>query len=146
MKTILIIPAILTISLASCVSTQVMPLAPNMVRIDTQASGLLYQGRAVPETMIAAAKETLSRGYTHFRFADANMGQGSEVTGVTGYGVGNATAYGNSLNMNSFGSANVNRVNTEGAAVTVIMFNANEPGAKGAFQAQQVLNQYQPKG
>ena len=146
MKPIRIASVVLSVGLSACVSTQVMPLAPNMVRIDTKASGLLYQGRAVPETMIAAARETLARGYTHFRFGDASMGQGSEITGVSGFGAGNATAYGNSLNMNSYGTATVNRVNTEGAAVTVTMFNADEPGAKGAFVAQQVLNQYQPKG
>jgi hypothetical protein len=31
---------------------------------------------------------------------------------------------------------------TAGAAVTVVMFHANEPGAQGAFDAQQILNQY----
>lgn len=133
------------LSLASCVSTQVMPLAPNVVRINTKASGLLYQGRAVPETMTAAAKETLARGYTHFRFSDANAGQGSEVIGTSSWGSANANATGNAANFNAFGGTTVERTNTEGAAVTVTMFRADEPSAKDAFDAQQVLAQYQPR-
>lgn len=54
--------ALSAIALASCVHTQELPLAPNMVRIDTQASGLLFQGKAVPTTIVAAANATLSRG------------------------------------------------------------------------------------
>lgn len=137
--------AIAALFLASCVSTQVMPLAPNVVRVDTRASGALFQGRAVPETMTAAAKETLARGYTHFRFSDANAGQGSEVTGTSGWGSGNV--YGNAYgaNFNTFGGTSVNRRPTEGAAATVTMFHVNEPGAKDAFDAREVLAQYQPQ-
>jgi hypothetical protein len=39
-------------------------------------------------------------------------------------------------------SAMVTRSPTAAAAVTVVMFRANEPGAKGAFDALQVLAQY----
>jgi hypothetical protein len=72
------ITALSALALAGCVHTQEMPLAPNIVRIDTQASGLLYQGKAAPTTMVAAANATLSRGYTHFKIADPRLGQGSE--------------------------------------------------------------------
>ena len=48
------------IVIGGCVSTQELPLAPNMVRIDTQARGLLFTGQAVPATMRAAAKATLA--------------------------------------------------------------------------------------
>jgi hypothetical protein len=34
------------------------------------------------------------------------------------------------------------RAPTAGAAATVIMFHANEAGAQGAFDAEQVLKQY----
>jgi hypothetical protein len=34
------------------------------------------------------------------------------------------------------------RAPTAGAAVTVVMFHANETGAEGTFDAQQILNQY----
>jgi hypothetical protein len=134
------------VALAGCLSTQEMPLAPNVVRIDTQAGGWLFTGQAVPATMRAAAKATLDRGYTHFKFTDASLGQGSVVTGTVGssntnlggnYGAGfmNASA-------TSYGSTSVMRAPTAGAAVTVVMFHANEPDAKGAFEAEQILKQY----
>ena len=60
--------------LAAYVSTQIMPVAKNAVQINTRASGLLFKGKAVPETMRAAAKETLARGYTDFKFSDVSSG------------------------------------------------------------------------
>ena len=146
-----------------CISTQEMPLAPNVMRIDTRSSGLLFTGQTVPVTMRAAAKATLARGYTHFRFAEASVQQGSVVAGtinnsstnVVGtsstsesgtYGGGsmNASATGfGTASASTFGSTSAIRAPTAGAAVTVIMFHANEPGAKGAFDAAQVLRQYQ---
>jgi len=139
-----------------------MPLAPNVVRLDTQSRGLLFTGQTVPQTMRAAANATLQRGYTHFRFADASLQQGSAVVGTIGssstdvtgtsnttvsgnYGGGfmnaNATTFG-SATANTFGSTSVVRAPTAGAAATVVMFHANEPGAQGAFDAAQVLKQY----
>jgi hypothetical protein len=123
--------AILALSgLGGCISTQEMPLAPNMVRIDTQAKGLLFTGQAVPQTMRAAANATLSRGYTHFKFSDASMGQGAVPTGAIG-------TYGNGLATVSTVSAPV-----AANAVTVIMFHADDPQAKDAFDAQAILKQY----
>lgn len=154
--------ALASLSLAGCISTQEMPLAPNVVRIDTQSRGLLFTGQTVPTTMRAAAKATLDRGYSHFKFADAALQQGSVVAGTVGsssttgsgssmttvngnYGGGfmnaNATTFG-SANASTFGSTTVVRAPTAAAAVTVIMFRANEPGAQGAFEAEQVLKQY----
>jgi hypothetical protein len=121
-------------SLAACVTTQEMPIAPNMVRIDTRAGGLLYQGKAVPATMTAAANATLARGYTHFKLDQVGISQGSEVTGANAFGG------------NGWASANVNRTHVENSAATVVMFHADEPGAKGAFEASQVLAQYAPQG
>lgn len=121
-------------ALAACVNTMEMPIAPNKVRINTEASGWLFQGAAVPSTMVAAAKATLARGYTHFRFDEAGVDQGSEITGASLYGG------------RGFAAASVNRVNVEKSVATVTMFNVDEPGAKGAFEAVQVLAQYQPHG
>jgi hypothetical protein len=150
------------LALAGCITTQEMPLAPNVVRIDTQSRGLLFTGQTVPQTMRAAAKATLDRGYSHFKFADASLQQGSVVAGtvassntnITGtsntslsgnYGGGimnaNATTYG-SANANTFGTTSVIRAPTASAAVTVIMLHANEAAAKDAFDAAQVLQQY----
>src|SRR4051795_12802027 len=70
------------LALGGCISTQEMPLAPNMVRVDTQSKGLLLTGQTVPQTMRTAALATINRGYTHFKFAEANLQQGSVVSGV----------------------------------------------------------------
>jgi hypothetical protein len=132
--------------LAGCISTQEMPLAPNVVRLDTQSRGLLFTGQTVPQTMRAAASATLQRGYTHFKFADASLQQGSVVTGTVGssdttmsgtYGHGFMNA-----NATTFGSTGVVRAPTATAAATVVMFHANQPEAQGAFDAAQILKQY----
>jgi hypothetical protein len=137
---------VLAVALSGCISTQEMPLAPNVVRIDTKTQGLLYTNQTVPATMRSAAKATLDRGYTHFKFQDASMGQGSVVAGAIGSGNTNVNGtYGGGFmtaNATSFGSSTVVRAPTASAAVTVVMFHANEPGAQGAFQAEQVLKQY----
>lgn len=129
-------------SLAACVHTQEMPLAPNVVRLDTQASGLLFQGQAAPQTMHRAAELTLQSGYSHFRFEQASTQQGSQYAGsVTS---GTATAYGSG----NFATVNGSAVSTpiyrptSSVGVTVVMFHANEPGAQGAFDAVSVLKQY----
>ena len=127
-----------------------------------QSRGLLFTGQTVPHTMRAAAKATLDRGYSHFKFGDASLQQGSVVTGTIGnsstnvvgssttsvsgnYGGGfmnaNAATMG-SANATTFGSSTVMRAPTAGAAATVAMFHANEAGAQGAFDAEQVLKQY----
>lgn len=146
MKVIGFFGALSALMLSGCISTQEMPLAPNVVRIDTQARGLLFTGQTVPQTMRTAAKATLDRGYTHFKFADAGVAQGSVVTGAVGSSTTNfngSYGYGNvSGTANTFGSSSVVRAPTASAAATVIMFHASEPGAQGAFDAEQVLRQY----
>ncbi len=135
--------AILTFSTAARIRTQEMPLAQNMVRLDTHASGLLFAGQATSQTMRRAAEVTLERGYAHFRLDQVGMGQGSELSGVltsstgsaTGYAMGNA-AYATGT---SSGFATPIRRPTADVGVTVIMFHADEPGAKGAFDAAEAL-------
>jgi hypothetical protein len=41
----------LGLTLMGCIHTQELPLAPNMVRLDTQASGLLFAGQATNQTI-----------------------------------------------------------------------------------------------
>jgi hypothetical protein len=134
------------LSLSACISTQEMPLSQNVVRIDTQSKGLLFTGQTVPTTMRAAAQATLDRGYSHFKLADASLQQGSVVAGaISNSNVSYSGTYGNGLysaNGSGFGTTNVIHAPTAGAGVTVLMFHANEPGAKGAFEAAQVLRQY----
>ena len=133
--------------LGGCISTQELPLSPNVVRLDTQASGLLFTGQTVPQTMRAAATATLNRGYTHFKFADAGMQQGSVVSGVVGSSNTNISGtYGRGVytgNSNTFGSASVIHKPTAAVGVTVLMFHADQPEAKDGFLAENVLRQYQ---
>jgi hypothetical protein len=120
---------ILCLALAGCITTQAMPLAPNVVRIDTQSGGALFVGQTVPATMRQAAQETLNRGYTHFKLADTNTGVGEQQ--------GEACSWGRF----GGGCSNTNRQVAK-VGVTVTMFHANEPGAKDAFVAEDVLKQY----
>jgi len=132
--------------LAACVSTQEMPLAPNIVRLDTQARGALWAGSASTVTLKRAAEATLVRGYTHFRLDQAQMSQGRQLVGVVGSGSGTATAtaVGNSVFVTgtSTGYSTPVYAPTSSVGVTVIMFHANEPGAAGAFDAAQIVKQY----
>ena len=117
---------------AGCVTSQEVPLAPNAVRIDTRASGLLSVGSTTSVTMRKAAQATIDAGYTHFRLEQVETGQGSQVGALVG------TDYGNGL---STVTALHRPTSYEG--VTVVMFHADEAGAQGAFNAADVLQKYQ---
>jgi len=132
----------LGLSIAGCVSTQEMPLAPNVVRLDTQASGLLFTGQATGQTMRRAAELTLQNGYSHFRLEQAQVSQGSELAGV--YSSGSASIYGNGYGASGFGNGFSTPIMrpTASVGVTVVMFHTDEAGAKGAFDAKAVLAKY----
>src|SRR5271165_2459145 len=91
------VAVLLGVCLSGCVSTQELPLAPNVVRLDTHASGRLFVGQATSQTMRRAAELTLQNGYSHFRLEDAQMSRGSQFAGVysSGAGAAFATDYGN---------------------------------------------------
>ena len=138
-------------SVSGCIRTQEMPLAPNVVRLDTQASGLLFAGQSSTRTMQRAAELTLQGGYTHFRFDQVQTAQGSRLAGVTTSGQtnetfsGTARTFGNTtyVNGNAYGTGTAVSTPiyapTSSVGATVYMFHANEPGAVGAFDAQEVL-------
>lgn len=141
---------IFALALAGCIHTQEMPLAPNVVRLDTQAQGGLFVRRTAAQTMRAAAEATLKRGYSHFRFEDAQMANGQRFGGVyssaSASSSGAMTLSGNTLYGHSSGFANGFStpvyIPTSEIAVTVIMFHDDDPGAKSAFDARSVLDQY----
>jgi hypothetical protein len=145
-KILALIAALLGSGVAGCVSTEEMPLAPNMVRLDTHAAGALFVGQATGQTMRRAAELTLQNGYTHFRLEQAQMSQGSQFAGMSTYNTGSAfaTGYGNNafVSGSSSGISTPIYARTADVGVTVIMFHANEPGAKGAFNAAEVLKKY----
>ncbi|AJD41269.1 hypothetical protein C9413_24330 [Rhizobium sp. SEMIA 4085] len=143
MKLNLIASALLSVALVSCATTSEMPLAPNVVRLDTNASGLIFTSAAGAITMKKAAEATLKRGYTHFRLEQAQTAQGSRFVGMNTNtsGFGQASVYGNT----AYGSYSGSSFSTPMYAptaqigVTVVMFHASEAGAKGAFDAADVL-------
>lgn len=141
MRKLSALAAVLLVS--ACATTSEMPLAANVVRLDTQASGLLFVGAAPRITMKKAAGATIARGYTHFRFQDAATSQGREFAGMNTWQTGNAQAsvYGNSIYAS--GSANTfstpNYRSTSNIGVTVVMFHASDPAAVGAFEAATIL-------
>jgi hypothetical protein len=107
---------------------QEMSLGPNVVRVDTSAGGAGQTGPRTPQTMRAAARATLAAGYTHFKFSDA-----SSAAAPLGARPDAGCAWGACVD----GGRQVSQV-----GLTVTMFHANEPGAAGALDAKQVLDQY----
>ena len=122
---------ILGLAVAGCVTSQEVPLAPNVVRIDTRASGLLSVGSTTSVTMRKAAQATIDAGYTHFKLQEVQLSQGSQVGALVG------TDNGNGLS-----TVSAIRRPTASEGVTVVMFHA-ETGAQGAFNAADVLQKYQ---
>ena len=121
----LVAPAL---ALAACVTTQEMPLAPNVVRLDTHASGDMFGEDAPGQTMRRAAEVTLQNGFSYFQLQQAQMSQGSEMAGV--YAPASS----------AFATPIYHQ--TADVAVTVVMFHANDIGAKSAFNAADVLKKY----
>ena len=144
---------ILGLALSGCVRTLEMPLAPNAVRIDTQASGLLFVNQAVPATMRAAANATLERGYTHFKIMQAELGQGEVYAGSIGGSSGTVNTTGTygrgfvQANSSYSGYSSSTAINkpVSNSSATVLMFNRKDPQSKGAFDAAEVLKQYKDK-
>lgn len=143
MKRNIIVAALLSAVLTGCATTSEMPLAANMVRLDTNASGLIFTSQAGQITMKKAAEATVRRGYTHFRLEQVQTASGSRFVGMNTYGSGTAQAsvYGNTAYGTYSGStfSTPTYAPTAQVGVTVIMFHANEAGARGAFDAAEVI-------
>jgi hypothetical protein len=145
-KTKIVAAILAALALGACVTTQELPLAPNMVRLDTHAKGLIFAGHAADFTMQRAAQVTIKNGFDYFRLDQAQMSQGSQLAGIysTSTGSAFATSYGSFTTVNGSGSGFSTPIMapTADVGVTVIMFHAGEPGAKGAFDARAVLAKY----
>jgi len=126
--------------LCACVTTQELPLAPNVVRLDTEARGALFTNAVANVTLQRAAEATLQHGYSHFRLDNVDVNQSSSVTGYTLEQNYNLYNYGGMISGSSFGSVTPNYTRTASAGVTVIMFHASDPEARNAFDAQKVLD------
>jgi hypothetical protein len=107
---------------------QEMSLAP--------ASGTGQTVPRTPQMMRAAARATLAAGYTHFKFPDA-FPDASSAAAPLGTRPAASCVWGAMTPDCGEGGHLVSQV-----GLTVTMFHANEPGAAGAFDAKQVLDQY----
>jgi hypothetical protein len=126
--------------MAGCVSTSEMEVTPNVVMLQSRASGALFAGKSGPELMKKAAEVTLQHGYTCFALSGAQMQTGSQYAGsintanatVTGFG------YGNSFSATGFGSGFSTPIyrHVEMAGATVTM--SKECGAN-SFRAADIL-------
>lgn len=108
-----------SVMLSACLSTKVASLAPNMVRLNLQGYDAPSDESALKEVMVLAAKETLKRDYTLFRFIDWSAGEAQVATP---------------------GQPAV--ANFE---VTVVMFRIGEQGFNPVFDARQILKTQEPQ-
>lgn len=135
MKTIVYAAAIVgALALSGCVTTRTTDIAPNVVRLDTEAGGLLFQGQAAPETMRKAAEATVARGYKYFKFADVSTGQSRELAGI--YSSGQAQVYGGYNSVSIYGNRTSTPIYrpTENVGVTVVMSNTKDASSWDAAE------------
>ena len=136
------LPVVLIGLMASaCVSQREMPLADNVYRIQTEGRGLIAGSQVEQRTMKRAAELTLERGYTHFRLHDASMTDRRDFVGMTGGSAMTTFNYGGGFG-SGFTTYNPPQAITtpvSTAGVTVVMYRQNEPGARGALDAEQIL-------
>lgn len=129
-----IVPIFIAMLLGGCATTNEMVLAPNAVRLDTNAQGLAFVGSVGHVTMKRAAEATIRRGYTHFRLEEAATSQGRQLAGVQSHG--NVWGRGGFYSGTTFSRPVY--APTASVGVTVVMFHAHEPGASGAWDAAEV--------
>ena len=120
-----------------------MPLAPNVVRLDTQAAGLLFTGKVASTTMRRAAEITIAEGLHALPVRTGLHGPGPSEYGGS-ITTGNANWGNHSLNASAFSTPTY--IPTAGVAVTVIMLKSDDPRATDAFVARDVLAEVNGKG
>lgn len=76
--------------LSACTTTNTVPIAPDVFRLDTDASGYLFTGTAGSDSLYKAAQITKQKGYSYFIIADGNSAAGSTVAGATANRFGSA--------------------------------------------------------
>lgn len=138
----LFIAAAFATVLSACATTSSIDLAPNVVQLDTSASGLISVNNVGETVHREAAQATIERGYTHYRVIASNSARGRRLTGVTQNvsGMATATRYGNTtyLSGSGFGTATPIYSPTAEVSIIVEMFNS---AVEGSFSAAEVLGE-----
>lgn len=129
--------AVVCLGLSGCFRSTEMQTSANTYQLHTEASGLLYQGKAGQENLRKAAELTLKSGYTHFKLEGAAIGQGQQYAGNT---PGSVNVYGNTAILNPGAPI---MVPTSQATATVVMFRQGDPGFPGSLDAALILRQAQ---
>lgn len=96
--------------LAACLSNRVQTLAPNMLRFDMTGLKVSSEEQTLQQLLALGARETLSRGYTYFRFIDWKAGAAQVVT--------------------------PGQPQTANFSVTLVMFHPGEQGNSAVFDAR----------
>ena len=137
-----VLPVVLVgLLVSACVNQREMPLADNVYRIQTEGRGLIAASQVEQRTMKRAAELTLERGYTHFRLHDASMTDRTEIIGMTGGTAMTTFNYGGGFGsgFTTYTPPQVIDMPVSTTGVTVVMYRQNEPGARGALDAEQIL-------
>lgn len=125
------------LALGGCFRSTEMQTSANTFQLQTEASGLLFAGRAGQENLKKAAELTLKNGYTHFRLEGASLAQGQQYVGSTPSTV---NVYGNTAVLNPGAPI---MAPTSHASATVIMYRQGDPGFQGSLDAAAILRQAQ---
>lgn len=136
LKRIVLISAVL-LALGGCVSTREMPLAKNVVRIDTTGEGLIGEMESERHTLRRAAQLTLDAGYERFVLTDSARSHSVDVVGYTpGQAVTTVKAVGHTdVATTTYTAPQPIRVDYTRVGVTVHMLNPGDPGFEDALDA-----------
>jgi predicted small secreted protein len=106
--------AVLAVSLllAACQSNRVQTLGPNMLRLDMTGLPVGSEEQILQQLLALGARETLLRGYTHFRLIDWKAGAPQVVT--------------------------QGQPQTANFSVTLVMFHQGEQGNNPVFDARHI--------
>jgi hypothetical protein len=101
-----------SLQLAACLSNRVQTLGPNMLRLDMTGLPVGSEEQVLQQLLALGARETLARGYTHFRLSDWKAGAPQVVT--------------------------PGQPQTANFSVTLVMYHDGEQGSNPVFDARQI--------
>lgn len=132
-----------TIFLVGCIRSTEIALAPNIVRVDTEASGFLSVGKANSEVIKKAAQTTTRRGYSHFLISGHGYGKSVIPIGashhINGIMVGNRIRNNIMSIYDSHTYSNVILMPVEHSSVIIVMFKKGDRIPQSAFDAMRLL-------
>lgn len=136
----LVIAGVFAALLSGCATTSKIDLAPNVVQLDTSATGLISVNNIGDTIHKEAAQATIDRGYTHYRIIASNSSRGRQLVGMNqnSSGMATATTYGNTTYVSGSGFRTATPIYAQTADVSIIveMFNS---AVSDSFSATEIL-------